>query len=173
MDRWSLAALLSLGPLGCSTPPACPEWPAVDPDPPFDTCPAGEPEAVASCVASSSLAATPAASRRSRFRAASASSSSSSATQSVPVRRHSAAGGSRSASASHSARLRAGSASCAGESSMTTTCPMPAAVAPPPGNRASTRVTRAPARTSASAEAVPTMPPPTTVIRWFMLMGAG
>ncbi len=54
MDRWSLAALLSLGPLGCSAPPACPEWPAVDPDPPFDTCPAGEPEAVASCVAKTS-----------------------------------------------------------------------------------------------------------------------
>jgi hypothetical protein len=54
VDRWLLPSLLSLCPLGCGAPAACPEWPTVDPDHPFDACPAGEPEAIAICVAKTS-----------------------------------------------------------------------------------------------------------------------
>jgi hypothetical protein len=55
------------------------------------------------------------------------------------------------------------SAICSGESSMTTRCPIPAAVVPPPGKCASTTSTRRPSRASASAHAAPTIPAPTTI----------
>ena len=55
------------------------------------------------------------------------------------------------------------SASCSGESSMTTRCPMPAAVVPNAAPPASTTRTRSPSRASATAHAAPTMPAPTMI----------
>src|SRR5580698_4767684 len=43
---------------------------------------------------------------------------------------------------------------------MTTMCPMPAAVAPPPITSRSITITRRPRRTNSSAQAAPTMPAP-------------
>ena len=55
------------------------------------------------------------------------------------------------------------SASCAGESSITTRWPMPAAVVPLAAKRASSTSTRSPSPASARAHAAPTIPAPTTI----------
>ena len=89
----------------------------------------------------------------------SAISSSSAATQIVPHGRYST---SRGKLRDHlRSRARASSAvraSCAGESSITTTCPMPAAVAPPPIGPGSTTATESPRGRARIAQAAPTMP---------------
>ena len=54
-------------------------------------------------------------------------------------------------------------ANWASESSMATRCPIAAAVAPEPGKAASSTVTWQPPSASASAQAAPTIPPPTTI----------
>ena len=54
------------------------------------------------------------------------------------------------------------SASCAGESSITTRCPIAAPVLPPPGTPPSTTVTRRPRSANPSAVQAPTIPAPMT-----------
>ena len=67
------------------------------------------------------------------------------------------------ASSRHSATESVVSASCAGESSITTRWPIPAAVAPLAAYRASSTSTRSPSPASARAHAAPTIPAPTTI----------
>ena len=86
-----------------------------------------------------------------------------SATQIVPHASYSTALGSDGISSRHSSMDSAVSASCSGESSIATRCPMPAAVVPPPAKAASSTVTESPSRASACAQAAPTMPAPTTM----------
>ena len=70
----------------------------------------------------------------------------SAAIQSVPGARSSQGAFNPGARSAHKRRESAVRASCAGESSITTMCPMPAAVAPLPGNAVSHTITRNPAR---------------------------
>ena len=85
------------------------------------------------------------------------------ATHSVPQGSSSISGGSDPADSAHRRREKDVSANCASESSITTRWPMAAPVAPAPAKADSRTVTWQPALASASAQAAPTMPAPTTI----------
>ena len=93
----------------------------------------------------------------------SAISSASAATHSVPQGSSSTSRGSDRARWAQRCREKDVSANCASESSITTMWPMAAPVAPPPAKADSRTVTWQPASASASAQAAPTMPAPTTI----------